>query len=79
MSKYFARYSYDVSQKVPRGDGLGWSYESSTEEDSCIFEMDEDMVDISNVRQYIYDHDLKWLLDSRPDVYKILILTLNKL
>ena len=79
MAKYFVRYGYDISHKIPNGDGLGWKYETDREESSCIFEMDDDLVDIENIQKYIYNYDLNWQRGNRPESYLISILVLNKL
>lgn len=79
MSKYFVRYSYEVSQKVPRGDGLGWSYENEKVTDSVVCDLDETRIDIHEVRDYIVRYELNYLGDRKPDVYDIDILVLNKL
>lgn len=79
MSKYFVRYAYEVSHKVPRGDGMGWNYEDVSYEYSCIIEMQEEDVDVNSIRQRIFDEDLKTHTSNPPDVNKIDILVLNKL
>lgn len=76
MSKYFVRYAYDVINKVPQG--IGWTYETTREEESCVLEMEEERVNISNIRDYIHDYEMNWR-SNRPDVYGIDILVLNKL
>lgn len=79
MSKYFVRYSYDVTSKVPRGDGLGWSYETEKVTDVCVCELDVERIDIHEVREYIRSYEVNYLGDSKPDAYSIDILVLNKL
>lgn len=79
MSKYFVRYSYEVSQKVPRGDGLGWSYENEKVTDVCVFEIEEERIDIHEVRDYIVSYELNYMGERKPDAYDIDILVLNKL
>lgn len=78
-NKYFVRYSYDVLQKVPRGDGLGWSYENESVTDSCVCEIDPAHIDIQEVRDHIVRYELNHLGERRPDTYSIDILVLNKL
>lgn len=79
MSKYFVRYSYDVSRKVPHGSGLGWSYETETVTESVVCDLDDESIDIHEVRDYILRYELNHLGDSKPDAYGIQILALNKL
>lgn len=79
MSKYFVRYSYDVTNKVQRGDGLGWDYETEKVTDCCVCEISEERIDISEVRDYILSYEVNYLGDRKPDAYDIDILVLNKL
>lgn len=79
MSKYFVRYSYNVTNKVPRGDGLGWGYETEKVTDSCVCEIDPEHIDISEVRHTVLRYELNYLGERKPDAYDIDILVLNKL
>ncbi|EON7637069.1 hypothetical protein ABV23_RS01080 [Escherichia coli] len=78
MGKYFVSYSYNVSQKVPRGDGMGWSYDTYTLNESCIIVMQEKDIDISKIKQYILDIELMHRTDVCPDVNNINNLVLTK-
>ncbi|WAE77334.1 hypothetical protein vBEcoMphAPEC6_02395 [Escherichia phage ph0011] len=78
MSKYFVSYSYNVSRKIPRGDGMGWSYDAYTLNESCIIELKEKDLDILKIKQYILDVELAHRTDIYPDVNNISILVLTK-
>lgn len=78
MGKYFVSYSYNVSRKVPRGDGMGWSYDAYTLNESCIIELQEKDLDILKIKQYILDVELAHRTDNCPDVNNVNILVLTK-
>lgn len=79
MNKYFVRYAYDVTHKIPNAEGLGWVYATSREEESCVLEMEEERVDITEVRELVLRYELNHLGDRKPELYEIDILVLNKL
>lgn len=79
MSKYFVRYSYKVSGKVPDGSGLGWKFETLTLTESCICEMvEENLTSVYDVQKYIHDYELNYM-SNRPDYSEIDIIAMNKL
>lgn len=79
MSKYFVRYAYNSTEKIRSGNTLDLEYETKRVEDSCVLDMDDERVNISNIQDYILDEELGYMGNHKLSSYEIDIIGLNKL